>query len=66
MNHPDPTYTWTNNYSNGEIVFMEARSEKKKDGVVLLYVSGKVTYFGAQQMEHWAKDALSDDDKHGY
>jgi anti-anti-sigma factor len=41
---------------------MEARSEKK-DGVVLLYVSGRLDAFGAQQMEHWAKDALSDDDK---
>jgi anti-anti-sigma factor len=41
---------------------MEARSEKK-DGVVLLFVSGRLDAFGAQQMEHWAKEALSDDDK---
>lgn len=41
---------------------MEARSEKK-DGVVLLYVSGRLDAFGAQQMERWAKDALSDDDR---
>ena len=40
---------------------MEARSEKK-DGVVLLFVSGRVDAFGAQQMEGWARDALSDDD----
>ena len=40
---------------------MEARSEKK-DGVVLLFVSGRLDAFGAQQMEHWARDALSDDD----
>src|SRR5512145_1697288 len=40
---------------------MEARSEKK-DGVVILFVSGRLDAFGAQQMEHWAKDALSDDD----
>jgi anti-anti-sigma factor len=40
---------------------MEARSEKK-DGVVLMSVSGRLDAFGAQQMEHWAKDALSDDD----
>lgn len=41
---------------------MEARREKK-DGVVLLFVSGRLDAFGAQQMERWAKDALSDDDK---
>lgn len=41
---------------------MEARSEKK-DGVVLLHVSGRLDAFGAQQMDHWAKDALADDDK---
>jgi anti-anti-sigma factor len=40
---------------------MEARSEKK-DGVVLLFVSGRLDAFGAQQMEQWARDALSDDD----
>ena len=40
---------------------MEARSEKK-DGVALLFVSGRLDAFGAQQMERWAKDALSDDD----
>ncbi len=40
---------------------MEARSEKK-DGVVILFISGRLDAFGAQQMEHWAKDALSDDD----
>ncbi len=41
---------------------MEARSEKK-DGVVLLFVSGRLDAFGAQQMEKWARDALSDDDR---
>jgi anti-anti-sigma factor len=41
---------------------MEARSEKK-DGVVLLFVSGRLDAFGARQMEQWAKDALGDDDK---
>jgi anti-anti-sigma factor len=41
---------------------MEARSEKK-DGVVLLFVSGRLDAFGAQQMDRWAKDALADDDK---
>jgi anti-anti-sigma factor len=41
---------------------MEARSEKK-DGVVLLYVSGRADAFGARQMEQWARDALSDDDR---
>jgi anti-anti-sigma factor len=41
---------------------MEAKSEKK-DGVLLLFVSGRLDAFGAQQMEKWAKDALSDDDK---
>ncbi|WP_292349733.1 STAS domain-containing protein, partial [Methanoregula sp. PtaU1.Bin006] len=41
---------------------MEARSEKK-DGVVLLHVSGRLDAFGAQQMDRWAKDALADDDK---
>ena len=41
---------------------MEARSEKK-DGVALLFVSGRLDAFGAQQMEHFARDALSDDDK---
>jgi anti-anti-sigma factor len=41
---------------------MEARSEKK-DGVVLLFVSGRVDAFGAQQMDRWARDAISDDDK---
>jgi len=40
---------------------MEARSEKK-DGVVLLFVSGRLDAFGALQMEQWARDALSDDD----
>lgn len=41
---------------------MEARSEKK-DGVVLLFVSGRADAFGARQMEQWARDALSDDDR---
>lgn len=41
---------------------MEARKEKR-DGVVLLFVSGRLDAFGARQMERWAKDALSDDDK---
>jgi anti-anti-sigma factor len=41
---------------------MEARSEKK-DGVVLLFISGRVDAFGARQMEQWARDALSDDDR---
>jgi anti-anti-sigma factor len=46
----------------GETVFMEARSEKK-DGVVLVYVSGRLDAFGAQQLDNWAKDALADDDR---
>ena len=41
---------------------MEARSEKR-DGVVLLFISGRLDAFGAQQMEHYARDALSDDDR---
>jgi anti-anti-sigma factor len=40
---------------------MEARSERK-DGVVVLYVTGRLDAFGAQQLDHWARDALSDDD----
>lgn len=41
---------------------MEARSEKK-DGIVTLYVSGRLDAFGAQQMDRWVKDALADDDR---
>jgi anti-anti-sigma factor len=61
INHPDPKNTGRNNNEHGDTVFMEARSEKK-DGVVLLFVSGRLDAFGAQQMEQWARDALSDDD----
>ncbi len=40
---------------------MEARSERKDD-TVILYVSGRLDAFGAQQLERWAREALSDDD----
>lgn len=40
---------------------MEARSERR-DGIVILFVSGRLDAFGAQQLEQWARDALSDDD----
>jgi anti-anti-sigma factor len=53
--------TGRHNKNPETLFFMEARSEKK-DGVVILVVSGRLDAFGAQQMEHWAKDALSDDD----
>jgi anti-anti-sigma factor len=41
---------------------MEARSERK-DGVVILSVSGRLDAFGARQLELCARDALSDDDR---
>ncbi len=41
---------------------MEVRSEKK-DGVVILSVSGRLDAFGARQLELCARDALSDDDQ---
>src|SRR5512137_2537943 len=41
---------------------MEAKSERR-DGIVVLTVIGRLDAFGAQQLEHWARDALSDDDR---
>lgn len=41
---------------------MEARSERK-DGVVIVSVTGRLDAFGAQQLDHWARDALNDDDR---
>jgi len=41
---------------------MEARSEKR-DGVLIFFVTGRLDAFGAQQMDAWTREALSDDDK---
>ncbi|MFA4877830.1 MAG: STAS domain-containing protein [Methanoregula sp.] len=41
---------------------MEARSERK-DGVLIFFVDGRLDAFGAQQLDAWAREALSDDDK---
>ncbi|MFA4860995.1 STAS domain-containing protein [Methanoregula sp.] len=41
---------------------MEARSERK-EGVLIFFVSGRLDAFGARQMDDWAREALSDDDK---
>jgi len=41
---------------------MEARSERR-DGVLIFFVTGRLDAFGAQQMDAWAREALSDDDK---
>jgi anti-anti-sigma factor len=41
---------------------MEARSERK-DGVVILSVSGRLDAFGARTLELCVRDALSDDDR---
>ena len=41
---------------------MEARSERK-EGVIVISVSGRLDAFGAQQLDHWARDALNDDDQ---
>ena len=41
---------------------MEARSEKR-DGVLIFFVTGRLDAFGAQQMDAWTREALSDDAK---
>ncbi|MDD1684424.1 MAG: STAS domain-containing protein [Methanoregula sp.] len=41
---------------------MEVKSERR-DGVVILSVNGRLDAFGAQQLDRWARDALSDDDR---
>jgi anti-anti-sigma factor len=41
---------------------MEARSERR-EGVLIFFVTGRLDAFGAQQLDTWAREALSDDDK---
>jgi anti-anti-sigma factor len=41
---------------------MEARSERR-DGILIFFVNGRLDAFGAQQLDHWARGELNDDDK---